>query len=317
MKIVVLDGHPLNPGDLDWAPLAELGDLTVHERSTPEQIESRAAQAEALLTVRAALNRETIRHLAKLRFLGVLSSDASTVNLEAARKRGVHVATLPGVDAESVAQHTFSLLLELCSACGHHAHAVRNGRWTRSPDFTFRFQPIRELHGLTLGLIGCGRIGSVVARIARGFGMTVLVNDPQVSGGIPEGTNAATLDEVLAQSDVVSLHCALTPQTERIINPATLGRMKPDAFLLNTAAGALLDEAAVADALRNRRLGGAGLDVLTQEPPSARHPLLQAPRCVITPRLGWATRETRARIIREMAAQLRLFTTSAGARAAS
>ena len=315
MKIIVLDGYPLNPGDLDWKPIGELGELTVHERTPPELIEKHALHAEALLTVRVNLNRETIRHLSKLRFLGVLGSDSSMVNLDAARKRGVHVATLPGVDAESVAQHTFSLLLELCSACGHHAHAVRNGRWSRAPDFTFRFQSIRELHGRTMGLVGCGRIGCAVARIARGFGMNVLVHDPLLSSERPEGATLVSLDELLAQSDVVSLHCALTPQTERLINPATLGRMKPDAFLLNSAAGALIDETAVADALRNRLLGGVGLDVLGQEPPAARHPLLHAPRCIITPRLGWGTREARARIIQEMAEQLRLFISSTGARA--
>lgn len=307
MKIVVLDGYPLNPGDVSWSPLQALGEVTIHERTAAEQVEARAKDAEAVLTIRVPFNRETIRHLTALRYIGILGSDPASINMEAARKRGIVVNQTPDADVESVAQHTFALLLELAHAVGNHAHTVRNGRWSRGPDFTFRLQPLIELNGQTIGLIGFGRVGQAVARIARGFGMNALVYDPVLANPLPDGVLSASLDELLSNSDVVSLHCAHTPQTERLINQATLARMKPTAYLLNTAHGSLLDEEAVATALRERKLGGVGLDVLSAEPPSMKHPLLRAPRCIITPRLGWATRAARQRIIDQASEQLKMF----------
>jgi len=307
MKIVVLDGYPLMQGELSWNALKALGDLVLHERTKPEEVEKRAHGAEVVLTLRVPLNRETIRHLTALRFIGVLGSDPSSVNIEAARKRGIVVAHTPGADAESTAQHTIALLLELANGVGHHAHAVRNGRWSRSPDFTFQFHSIRELHGLTMGVIGCGQVGQRVARMASGFGMRVIGYDPLRMDGLPPGIEPVPLEQLVAESDVVSLHCAHTPQTERMINLDALSRMKPDAWLINTAHGALLDEDALAAALRDRKLGGAALDVLSTEPPSVKNPLLRAPRCILTPRLGWGTREARQRIIDEMASHLAVF----------
>lgn len=307
MKIVVLDGFPLMHGSLSWASMKALGDLVLHERTAPDEVEKRAGGAEVVLTIRVPLNRETIRHLTALRCIGVLGSDPSCVNTEAARKRGVEVVHTPGADAEATAQHTIALLLELASGVGHHAHAVRNGRWCRAPDFTFQFQPIRELQGLTMGLIGCGRVGRIVARIAAVLGMRVLVFDPDPPAALPCDITGVPLEQLLAESDVVSLHCTHTPQTERMINLDALARMKPDAFLLNTAHGALVDEAALADALRDRRLAGAAVDVLSTEPPSVKNPLLRAPRCLVTPRIGWGTQAARQRIIDDMARQLVAF----------
>lgn len=307
MKIVVLDGHVVNPGDLSWSPLEALGDVQIHDRTTVEQIESRAKSAEAVLTVRTPLNRETIRHLTNLRYIGVLGSDASHVNSEAARKRGIEVADTAGADTESTAQLTLALLLELTHGLGHHAHAARNGRWSRGPDISFRLQPLAELHGRTFGIVGLGRIGAAVARIAAGFGMRVAACDPTPPANASSRATLVTLETLLAEADVVSLHCPHTPVTERMINAAALARMRPDAYLINTAHGALVDEEALADALRNRRLGGAALDVLSSEPPSPKNPLLRAPRCLITPHLGWGTRAARERIIARAAEQLSDF----------
>lgn len=307
MKIVVLDGYALNPGDLDWSALRELGELTVFDRSAPEEVEARARGAAAILTHRVPLNRETIRHLPELRYIGILGSDTAHVNSDAARKRGIAVTLTDGVDTAFAAQHTLALLLELTQGCGHHAHAVRQGRWARCPDVTFRLQPLMELQGRTLGLIGCGRIGRAVARIATALGMHVMAADPAPAEPWPESVQRVELDQLLAESDVVSLHCPHTLQTEKLINQATLARMRPGAYLLNTAHGQLIDEGALAEALCARRLAGAGLDVLSTEPPSLKNPLLRAPRCLITPHLGWGARAVRERILAQAAAHLRAF----------
>ncbi|MCZ7590653.1 MAG: D-2-hydroxyacid dehydrogenase [Kiritimatiellae bacterium] len=227
--------------------------------------------------------------------------------MDAARKRGIVVNCAAGADAESTAQHTFSLLLELAAGVGHHAHTVRNGRWARSQDFTYRLQPLMELSGQTIGVVGFGRVGQVVARIARGFGMNVLIVDTTPPAAIPEGAHLGELDALLSVSDVVSLHCPHTLQSERLINSATLARMKPSAYLLNTAHGALIDEDAVAASLRERKLSGYAADVLAGEPPSPKNPLLRAPRCILTPHLAWGSRAARERIIQQAAEQLKQF----------
>jgi glycerate dehydrogenase len=312
MKIVVLDGHVLNPGDLSWAPLEALGDLSVHDRTPPDQIEARSKGAEAVLTVRAPLNRETIRHLSSLRYIGALGSDAAHINVDAARKRGIAVTDTAGVDTESTAQHAIALLLELTQGCGRHAHAVRGGRWSAGSDCTFRLQPLMELAGRAIGIVGWGRIGSAVGRIAASFGMRVCACDPRPSAP-SDGVSFVPFDELLSAADVVSLHCPPTPVTERMINRIALDRMRPDAYLINTAHGALIDEDALAEALRARRIGGAGLDVLSTEPPSPKNPLLRAPRCIITPHLGWGARATRQRVIERAAENLRAFQQQRGA----
>ncbi|MCS6771793.1 MAG: D-2-hydroxyacid dehydrogenase [Kiritimatiellae bacterium] len=306
MNIVVLDGYALNPGDLSWAPFESMGSLTVYDRTSPEQVEARARLADAVLTVRTPLNREIIRHLGQLRFIGVLGSDPSHVNVEIARKRGIEVADAAGADVESTAQLAMALLLELTHGVGHHAHLVRGGRWCRGPDFTFRLHALTELQGRTIGLVGLGRIGTAVARMAAAFGMEVLAHDPFIREAPPH-VQLVPLEELASRSDVVSLHAIRTPATEHLVNEAFLHRMKKSAFLINTAHGALIDETALAAALRAGRIAGAAVDVLSEEPPSPKNPLLRAPRCLITPHLGWGTVAARERIVRTVADKLRQF----------
>ena len=307
MKIVILDGATLNPGDLSWAPLEALGQLKIYERTALEQIVPRAQHAEAVLTNKTPLNRETIRHLTALKYIGILATGHNVVNVEAARKRGVVVANVPGYGTASVAQHTFALLLELATQTGHHAHTVRQGRWSKQPDFCYWLHPMLELSGLTMGLIGYGQIGQAVARMARAFGMAVLIHTPHPPKELPEGMRAVELDELLAGSDVVSLHNPLTPLTEKMINEAALARMKKGAILINTSRGGLVDEAALVAALRSGHLRGAGLDVLAEEPPDERNPLLRTKGCLITPHLAWGTKAARQRLLDEVVANLRAF----------
>lgn len=307
MKIVVLDGATLNPGDLSWAPVEALGSLKVFERTTLEQIVPRAQHAEVVLTNKTPLNRETIRHLTALKYIGVLATGYNVVNVEAARKRGVVVTNVPGYGTESVAQHTIALLLELATQTGHHTHTVRQGRWSKSPDFCYWLHPMLELAGLTMGLIGYGRIGQSVARIARGFGMSVLVNTAHPPKEMPEGVRCVSMEELWPACDVVSLHCPLTALTERIINEASLARMKKGAILLNTSRGGLVDEDALAAALRSGHLRGAGLDVLNEEPPDPKNPLLRLRNCLVTPHLAWGTLAARQRLMDEVVANLQAF----------
>lgn len=306
-RIVILDGVTLNPGDLSWAPLEALGQLKVYERTALEQIVPRAQNAEIVLTNKTPLNRETIRHLTALKYIGVLATGYNVVNVEAARKRGVVVTNVPGYSTASVAQHTFALLLELATQSGHHSHTVRQGRWSKCPDFCYWLHPMQELAGLTMGLVGYGQIGKAVARIARGFDMPVLVHTPHPPEKLPEGVRPVSMDELLAASDVISLHCPLTPLTEKIINEVTLSRMKKGVFLINTGRGGLIDEDALCNALRSGHVRGAGLDVLTEEPPDPRNPLPRMRGCLITPHLAWATLAARQRLLGEVAANVAAF----------
>lgn len=307
MKIVVLDGYTLNPGDLSWDGLAALGDLKVHERTPPEEIEKRVGTAEVVLTNKTPLNRETIRHLTGLKYIGVLATGFNVVNVEAARKRGVVVTNVPGYGTASVAQHVFALLLEIAQQAGHHAFTVRKGRWSRTPDFCYWLHPLLELDGRTMGVVGYGRIGQAVARIALGFGMKVVVADPNPPAALPAGIVACSLDELWGRCDVVSLHCPLAPETERLVNEATLARMKRGVIIINTSRGGLIDETALQAALQSGHVGGAGLDVLSVEPPPEDHPLLRARNCLITPHLAWATQAARARLLDTVVANLKAF----------
>ena len=307
MNIVVLDGHTLNPGDLSWDELQSLGPCEIFDRTTPEQILPRAASAEIILTNKVVLNRETIMALPKLRYIGVLATGHNVVDITAARARGIPVTNIPGYGTRSVAQHTFALLLELTHHTGHHAQTVRDGRWTRSPDFCYWDFPLLELDGLTLGIIGFGQIGRDVAKIAQAFGLRVLIHTRTKPAPLPAGMEFVPLEEIFARTDIVSLHCPLTPDTTHLINATRLARMKPSALLINTSRGPLVDEAALADALNAGHLAGAALDVLSVEPPPATSPLLTAKNCIITPHLGWATRAARQRLMHIAVANLRAF----------
>lgn len=306
MRISVLDGHALNPGDLSWDNLEVLGQCAVYDRTRPEEVVPRAADAEVVLTNKTPLRRETLARLPALRYIGVLATGYDVVDVAAARERGVAVTNVPTYGTGSVAQMTFALLLELVNGVGHHAGTVRAGRWSASPDWCYWDHPLVELEGLVLGVVGFGRIGSAVARIARGFGMDVLAATAQAPRAA-EGVRFTEIESLLAESDVVTLHCPLTPETDRLMDARRLGLMKETAFLLNTARGRLVDEAALAETLNSGRLAGAGLDVLAVEPPTAANPLPSARNCLVTPHIAWATRAARQRLMDAAVGNVRAF----------
>jgi glycerate dehydrogenase len=307
MHIVVLDGFTLNPGDLSWAELESMGTCQIHDRSAWEEVVPRAVNAEIVLTNKTPVKAEHLAQLPKLRYLGVLATGYNIVDAPAARDRGVMVTNVPAYGTRSVAQMTLALLLELALRVGHHAQTVRDGRWNVSPDFCYWDYPLIELEGLTFGVVGFGRIGSAVADLAAGFGMKVLVHSRTRPAALPAGIQFVELEFLFRHSDVISLHCPLTPETQKLVNPERIGWMKPTAFLLNTSRGPLVDEPALADALNAGRIAGAGLDVLAVEPPAAENPLLRARNCLITPHIAWATAAARARLMRIAMENVRSF----------
>ncbi len=306
MRIVVLDGFTLNPGDLSWSELKSLGDCDIYDRSPPPAVVTRAADAEIVLTNKTVLNREQILALPKLKYIGVLATGYNIVDVTVARERNIPVTNVPSYGTQSVAQHTFSLLLELTQHVGHHAQTVRQGRWTKCPDFCYWDYPLVELAGLTIGLIGFGRIGKAVGELAMAFGMNVLAtgSTPKPSSGRVEFVELETL---FRESDVVSLHCPLTARTKNLVNKEALARFKPTAFLLNTSRGPLIDDQALAEALNAGQIAGAAVDVLSVEPPPADNPLLSAKNCIVTPHIAWATSAARARLMQIAVANIRAF----------
>lgn len=311
MKIVVLDGYTLNPGDMNWQALEALGDCTVYDRTPKELVPERAAGAEIVLTNKVVLGKEQLVQLPQLRYIGVLATGYNVVDVEAARQQNVTVTNVPAYSTASVAQMVFALLLELSQQVGYHARLVREGRWTASDDFCFWDRPLVELDGLALGIVGFGAIGRRVARLARAFGMEVLVHTahPERYRETVEGRDArfVGLDDLFRASDAVSLHCPLTEETRALVDTRRLDLMKPSAFLLNTGRGPLVDEAALAAALNASRIAGAGLDVLSVEPPPDGNPLLQAANCCITPHIAWATRAARQRLMATAVGNVRAF----------
>jgi len=307
MNIVVLDGHTLNPGDLSWEELKALGQCAIYERSTPAVVLKRAADAQILVTNKAPLGREEIRALPNLRYIGVTATGYNIVDVAAARERGIVVTNVPAYGTRSVAQHTFALLLELTQHAGSHSQSVRAGAWVRSPDWCFWEHPLVELDGLTMGIVGFGRIGRAVGELAQAFGMHVIAAVSPRTTELPRNVSSAGLDSLFSAADVVSLHCPLTDSTRHLVNAARLARMKPTAFLLNTSRGPLVDEAALADVLNAGRIAGAGLDVLSAEPPRPDNPLLTARNCIITPHQAWATRAARARLMSVAISNVRSF----------
>ncbi len=294
MKIVVLDGVPLNPGDLDWSPLGQLGDLEVFERTRPEEVLSRLAEAEVVFTNKVKLPREAIAGAPRLKLISVLATGYDVVDIEAARERGITVCNVPAYSSHFTAQTAWALILELAMRSGAHSDAVRGGAWSSCVDFSFWNFPLTQLEDKVLLIVGMGRIGQRVAKIGEAFGMKVLA--AQLPGREAKAGHVP-LDEALPQADVVSLHCPLTPQTRNLMNAERLGQMKSGALLVNTARGPLVDEVAVVQALQDGRLAGYAADVLSVEPPPADNPLLGAPNCIITPHLGWASRESRQRLL--------------------
>jgi glycerate dehydrogenase len=307
MKIVVVDGYTLNPGDLSWADLRALGACEIYERSTDEELLSRSEAAEILLTNKMEVRGRHIERLPKLRYIGVTATGYNIVDVVAARERGIAVTNVPAYGTASVAQMTFALLLELCHRTGHHAQTVSDGRWAKSPDFCYWDYPLVELDGLTMGIIGWGRIGHAVARLALAFGMKVVATGRSKPKDLPADVAWLDLEALLRASDVVSLHCPLTAETKQMINAQRLKLMKPTGFLLNTSRGPLIDEAAMAAALQAGQIAGAGLDVLSVEPPAADNPLYKARNCFITPHISWATRAARSRLMRVAVENVRAF----------
>ncbi|HEX5483703.1 MAG TPA: D-2-hydroxyacid dehydrogenase [Terriglobia bacterium] len=308
MKIVVLDGYTLNPGDLSWDELNKLGSVEVYDRTPQDRVVERAAGAGAVLTNKVALRESALRELNGLRYIGVMATGYDIIDIAVARTLGITTTNIPAYGTDSVAQLTIALLLELCHHAGSHSYAVRAGEWCQSQDWCFWKWPLVELAGKTLGVIGFGRIGRRVAEIAHALGMQVVA-----SGRSRQRPPAykefawASVEEIMESADAVTLHCPLTPESRGLINAERLRLMKPSAFLVNTSRGGLVVEQDLADALNEGRLAGAALDVLSSEPPAPENPLLTAKNCIITPHLAWATQEARRRLMRIATDNLRAF----------
>lgn len=307
MKICILDGYSLNPGDLDWSPVERLGDVTLFDRTPADKIVERAADADIVLTNKVPFSADTLRQLPRLRFICVLATGYNIIDTEAAARQGVVVANIPSYSTMSVAQMAFAHILNITNHVASYAREVADGKWTNCPDFCFWDSALTELAGKTMGIVGLGNTGMATARIAVAMGMKVVALTSKSADTLPEGITPAPLDDVLASADVVSLHCPLTPSTRHLINAASIAKMKPSAILINTGRGPLVDEQAVADALNGERLAAFGADVLSQEPPHGDNPLLSARNCFLTPHIAWATLEARTRLMSTATENVRQF----------
>ena len=309
MKIVVLDGYALNPGDLSWERLNQFGDVTVYDRTPAELIIPRIGDAEIVLLNKTPITKQTLAACPSVRLICVLATGYNVVDCDAAKMRGIPVCNVPAYGTAAVAQFTFALLLELCHQVGQHSDSVHKGDWCRNLDFCYWKTPQMELAGKTMGIIGFGRIGRAVGQIAKAFGMRVIAyNRSRCAEGEAIG-EYVDLDTLLTNSDIISLHCPLTPQTENLINKDSISKMKDGAILLNTARGPLVNEQDLADALKAGKLRGAAADVVCKEPMAADNPLLNAPNCILTPHMAWAPLESRQRILDCTIRSIRAFLT--------
>ena len=297
MKIVVLDGYGLNPGDLSWKGMEALGELTVYDRTSPSELMERSEGAEALITNKTLITAENMEALPELKYIGVLATGYNVVDIEAAKARGIVVTNIPAYSTSSVAQMVFAHILNITQRVGHYAEENSKGRWTNNADFCYWDTDLVELDGKKMGIVGFGNIGQATARIAQAFGMEVLLYTSKEQSALPQGMRKVALDELFAESDVISLHCPLTPDTREMVNAERLKLMKPGAILVNTGRGPLVNEQDLADALNEGRIAAAGLDVLSVEPANADNPLLGAKNCFITPHIAWATKEARTRLM--------------------
>ena len=309
MKIVILDAFTSNPGDLSWDAIKEMGELTVYERTTPEEVLERCTGSEVIFTNKVILNSETIEQLPELKYIGVLATGTNVVDLNFAKERGICVTNIPGYSTDSVVQHVLALMLHFSSKVSVHNDAVQEGDWVNSIDFSFTLGTLNELSGKTLGIIGLGTIGRKLARVADAMGMKIVAAHQSSMDRLelPYEVEWLPVDEVFALADFLSLNCPLTPETEKVVNAEHLKKMKSSAIVINTGRGPLVDEQALADALNNGTIAGAGLDVLSTEPPAGDNPLLSAENCVITPHIAWASREARVRLIAIAADNLTSF----------
>jgi glycerate dehydrogenase len=308
MKIVVLDGYTLSPGDISWDGLKKLGDVTIYDRTPVDKVVERAEGAEIIFTNKTPVNEESINALHSLKFIGVLATGYNIVNTEAAKTKGIIVSNVPGYGTTSVVQMTIALLLELCLHVQRHSDVVREGKWSKSADWCFWDYPLVELAGKTMGIIGFGRIGQQVGDVATAFGMNIIGNSRHwVDQSHRKNFRWAEIPELLQQSDVVSIHCPLFPETKGLINKDSLRTMKKSAFLLNTSRGPIVVDEDLADALNNDVIAGAGIDVLSVEPPPSDNPLFKAKNCIITPHIAWATKEARIRLMEITVSNLEAF----------
>lgn len=307
MKIVVLDGYTLNQGERDWEELNELGEVAVHDRTEPDEVIRRAEGAEVVLTNKVVLDRSTIEHLPDLKYIGVLATGYNIIDLNAARERGIVVTNIPAYSTDSVVQMAFAHILNITLRVGHYAHEVHNGVWSAQPDFSYRDTPLIELKGKRIGLVGFGHIGQAMAKVALAFGMKVVVCPHKMDTKLPKEYEKAKLNDVFSTCDIVSLHCPLTPETKEMVNSFRLSLMKQGAILINTGRGGLIDEKALERALLSGKLLGAGLDVLSSEPPSPGNPLLKLNNCFITPHIAWATHEARERLMAQVVENLKAW----------
>ena len=302
MKIIVLDGYGLNPGDLTWKGFEELGELTVYDRTFPSELLERAAGAEALVTNKTLITSENMDALPDLKYIGVLATGYNVVDIDAAKARGIVVTNIPSYSTASVAQMVFAHILNITQRVGYYADENKQGRWTKNADFCYWDTHLVELQGKKMGIVGFGNIGQATARIAQAFGMEVCVYSSKPQFALPSGIKKMELDELFGECDVVSLHCPLTPDTKEMVNAERLSKMKPNAILINTGRGPLINEQDLADALNEGKIAAAGLDVLSVEPSVEGNPLLGARNCFITPHIAWATLEARTRLM-EIAVQ--------------
>ena len=302
MKIIVLDGYGLNPGDLNWDGFDALGELTVYDRTLPSELMERAAGAEVLITNKTLITAENMAALPELKYIGVLATGYNVVDIDAAKARGIVVTNIPAYSTASVAQMVFAHILNITQRVGYYADENKQGRWTKNADFCYWDTQLVELQGKKMGIVGLGNIGQATARIAQAFGMEVCVYSSKPQFVLPSGIKKMDLDELFAECDVISLHCPLTPDTKEMVNADRLSKMKSNAILINTGRGPLINEQDLANALNEGRIAAAGLDVLSIEPSVEGNPLLTARNCFITPHIAWATLEARTRLM-EIAVQ--------------
>lgn len=307
LNMVVLDGYAGNPGDMSWDALEALCHCIIYDRTAADQVLARAAEADMILTNKVVIDRDTIAVLGRLKYIGVMATGYNIVDVAAAREHGVVVTNVPAYSTHSVAQIVFAHIFDITNSVQHYTREAHAGVWSRKPDFTYYNTPVVELYGKVMGIVGLGNIGMAVAKIALALGMKVLAHTSKAQSQLLEGIIKADIDTVFRQSDVLSLHCPLTAETRGLVNAQRLSQMKQDAILINTARGPLVDEAALAEALACGKLMGAGLDVLTQEPPLPDNPLLKQPRCRITPHIGWASKEARIRLMHTIISNVKAF----------
>ena len=307
MKIVELDGYGVNPGDLSWDAISKLGEFKLYDRTSQEDVVSRAKEAEVILINKVNITDEIMGQLPKLKYIGVLATGYNVVDIEAASRRGILVSNIPAYSTDSVAQMTFAHILNMVNRVEHYADLNRKGRWSNNPDFCYWDTPLMEISGKTIGILGLGSIGSKVARIAQDFGMDVYAFTSKSSSELPAGIQKTAIDGLLSVSDILTLHCPLTSETRELINKESLKKMKHGALLINTGRGQLVNEQDVAEALNSGHLGGYGADVMCEEPPLADNPLFAQANAFITPHVAWATIEARTRLMNILEENLKSY----------